>query len=143
MKVYLCGPINGAEAKDWREAVKREHPEFTYIDPMRNDYRGRENEVGIDKLIVEQDKFDVYDADALLVNYSGPSVGTSMEILYAWEIGRPVVLVSKPGTVMSPWLTYHVTRFEPSFFLAFEALKDIDANGAGLKAARLRGRPVA
>lgn len=122
MIVYLCGPINGCtdgEAKDWREAAKKDHPEHRYIDPMRNDYRGRENEEGIDALIVEGDKDDIIASEVLLVNYDKPSVGTSMEVLFAAESGRVVVVVVKPGTVVSPWLKYHSDAIVPSFAEAF------------------------
>src|SRR5262249_50278719 len=90
-KVYLCGPINGctdAEAKDWRNAVKRHFPDA--LDPMRRDYRGKEAESY--REIVELDKRDVEAADVILVNYDKPSVGTSMEILWAWLKETPIIL---------------------------------------------------
>jgi len=108
--VYLCGPINGcsdAEAKDWREFAKANLTTGT-LDPMARDYRGREREPGIDKEIVENDKIDIDNSDILLVNYVKPSVGTSMEILYAWERKKPIILVCEKDAVLSPWLTYHV-----------------------------------
>ena len=30
-----------------------------------------------------------------------------MEVLYAWQIGKPVVVVARPDAVISPWLRYH------------------------------------
>jgi hypothetical protein len=128
VKIYLCGPINGCtdgEAKDWRENAKSRYPQHTYIDPMRNDYRGRENEPGIDALIVEGDKQDIIDSDVLLVNYDKPSVGTSMEVLFAWEIGRGVIVVAKPGTTISPWLKYHASAIVPSFAEAFAKIEEL------------------
>lgn len=106
MKVYLCGPINGcsdSEANDWRTLVKGLLPDT--LDPMRRDYRGKEKMMY--REIVELDKVDVVSSDALLVSYSKPSVGTSMEILYAWERGKIVVVVSPSGATISPWLEYH------------------------------------
>lgn len=129
MKIYLGGPINGCtdgEAKDWREAAKKYNPEHTYIDPMRNDYRGRESEPGIDALIVEGDKDDILASDVLLVNYDKPSVGTSMEVLFASEQGRVVIVVAKPGTVISPWLKYHADAIVPSFVEAFVKIADME-----------------
>lgn len=120
MIVYLCGPILGCsdeECKDWREAAKKVLSHT--LDPMRRDYRGREQESY--KEIVEQDKADIDQADALLVNYDRPSVGTSMEILYAWQQGKPVYVVTKPETVISPWLRYHAEILY-SFASAFERL---------------------
>lgn len=104
--VYLCGPINGcteSEAKDWREYVKTRLP-FT-LDPMRRDYRGREEE-NLNEL-VELDKIDVMKSDVLLVNYDKPSVGTSMEVIFAWERGKVIVVVCREGAKTSPWLRYH------------------------------------
>jgi hypothetical protein len=114
MKIYLCGPINGCtdeECRDWREMVKLRLPNT--LDPMRRDYRGREAEAF--REIVELDKIDVSASDALLVNFDRPSVGTSMEILYAWERGKLIVVVHKEGAVLSPWLVYHSHRLFTSF----------------------------
>jgi nucleoside 2-deoxyribosyltransferase len=106
MRVYLAGPINGCtdkECRDWRETVKARLPDT--LDPMRRDYRGKEHEA-VDE-IVELDKIDVTNSDVLLVNFDKPSVGTSMEILYAWERGKLIVVVHREGAVLSPWLVYH------------------------------------
>jgi nucleoside 2-deoxyribosyltransferase len=108
MKVYLCGPINGctdAEAINWREVVKECFPQA--IDPMVRDYRGREAQDY--REIVDLDKRDVRAADVILVNYSKPSVGTAMEVLYAWTLGKPVIVWCAESTSISPWLRYHST----------------------------------
>lgn len=121
MKVYLCGPINGCtdeECKDWRESAKAQLPET--LDPMRRDYRGREAECVAE--IVEGDKQDIHESDAFLVNYDRPSVGTSMEIYLAWTLGKPVIVVTRPETVISPWLRYHSTKIVHSFDEAFRLL---------------------
>lgn len=105
--IYLCGPINGCtddECKDWREYVKSQW-DGVCIDPMVRDYRGREEESY--REIVELDKLDVAEANIILVNYDKPSVGTSMEIIYAWERGKRVVVVCCEGATISPWLRYH------------------------------------
>lgn len=116
MKVYLCGPINGCtdeECKDWREEMKAHLGPSCCIDPMRRDYRGQEAQAF--RQIVELDKLDVLEADAILVNYDRPSVGTSMEVLYAWMHHKPVVIVHPEGANISPWLRYHATHFATSF----------------------------
>lgn len=113
--LYLCGPINGctdAEAINWREHVKSIWPGHT-LDPMRRDYRGRESEC-VDE-IVELDKVDVAQSDALIVNYDRPSVGTAMEILWAFERGKFIVVVARPDAVISPWLRYHSHRIVHTF----------------------------
>ena len=118
--IYLCGPINGCtdeECRNWREYVKAQWPGIC-IDPMVRDYRGREAEAF--REIVELDKIDVAEADILLVNYDKPSVGTSMEILFAWQLGKRVIVVCRDDAVISPWLRYHAHHLTNSFD---EALK--------------------
>jgi nucleoside 2-deoxyribosyltransferase len=116
MKVYLCGPINGCtddEATGWREQSKKFLQTETY-DPMVRDYRGRELEPGIAKEIVENDKLDIQECDAVLVMYEKPSVGTSMEVLFAHQLGKLIVLVDRSGRPLSPWLIYHSNRTFPT-----------------------------
>jgi hypothetical protein len=107
--VYLCGPINGctdAECVDWRQfAISKLR--VNYLDPMVRDYRGREREPGLDKIIVKTDKEDIDNSTMLMVNYVKPSVGTSMEILYAWERSKVILIVCKKDEKLSPWITYH------------------------------------
>jgi nucleoside 2-deoxyribosyltransferase len=108
MKIYLAGPINGCtdeEANGWRSQVKKIHPDV--LDPMSRDYRGKEAENFRD--IVEGDKRDIYQSDGVLVYFEKPSVGTSMEVLYAYERRKPVVVVNVSGKPISPWLAYHAT----------------------------------
>lgn len=114
MKVYLGGAINGctdSECNDWRSAAIKLLDGHTPINPMDRDYRGREDECTAE--IVELDKRDIDDSDALLVSYLKPSVGTAMEILYAWERGKPIYVFTDLERV-SPWLTYHSTEILPS-----------------------------
>jgi nucleoside 2-deoxyribosyltransferase len=118
VRVYLCGPINGcsdSEAKDWREAAKLRLKDT--LDPMRRDYRGRESECCAE--IVVLDKRDIEGSDVVLVNYVKPSVGTSMEIFWAWLLGIPVIVACSPFAEISPWLRYHVTKIVHSFEDAF------------------------
>jgi hypothetical protein len=113
--IYLCGPINGCtdeECKDWRELVKSIWPGKT-LDPMRRDYRGKEDQ-SVNQ-IVEFDKIDLMNSDIILVNYDKPSVGTSMEILYAFERGKFVIVVAAEGSRISPWMTYHSHAIVRSF----------------------------
>ena len=82
--IYLCGPINGCsddEATGWRERVKGsfgKHEEVRFLDPMRRDYRGRENEPGIAQEIVDGDLQDIQESDVLLVAVPKPSIGTTV-----------------------------------------------------------------
>jgi len=88
---------------------------------MRRDYRGREDGFGVACEIVEGDKADIRDSDALiaLVNVTHPSAGTLMEILFAHVLGLPIAVwvegaeldpvTWRPTERVSPWIVYHAT----------------------------------
>ncbi len=125
--IYLAGPINGCtdeQAKGWREtaAVLFVMDGWAILDPMARDYRGKENEAVNE--IVEGDKADIDACDGVLVWFERPSVGTSMEVLYAWERGIPVVVVNRSGKPASPWLTYHARAVCSSASEALAALNE-------------------
>lgn len=105
--VYLAGPINActdSECIDWREEAKAGLRCKT-LDPMRCDYRGRENDCTAE--IVEGDKIDLDAADILLAMCPKPSAGTSMEILYCWERGKAVIAIVPESVPVSPWVRFH------------------------------------
>jgi nucleoside 2-deoxyribosyltransferase len=110
MKVYLAGPIAGCtdeQCNGWRNTVTAMLGEENVLNPMRRDYRGFD--VAPPAEIVEQDKADIDASTCVLVYYEQPSVGTSMEVLYAWERGKPVVIVTEQQ-YLSPWLVYHAAH---------------------------------
>ena len=118
MRVYLAGPIfqcEDSECIHWRQEVKKRLNGFKIIDPMERDYRGVTDE-NYEK-IVEEDKALIDSCDILLVNHLKPSVGTSMEILYAWERGKKILLISGNNEI-SPWLIYHSHKI-------FRSLEDV------------------
>lgn len=105
-RIYLGGPINGctdSECKDWRAAARAALPGWEVVDPMDRDYRGREDSCFQE--IVDLDKADIRGVDVMLMNCPAPSVGTSMEIFYGWQLGKRVLIVAT-GRV-SPWLRAH------------------------------------
>lgn len=131
MRIYLCGPINGRsddDCKGWREYVKGNfglspfRGRVVFVDPMDRDYRGRELEPGIAAEIVENDKRDIESCDVLVVYYDKPSVGTSMEVLFAHQLGKRILLVDKSGKPLSPWLLYHCKEVYGSLQEAVGAL---------------------
>lgn len=115
--IYLSGPIAGcedSEANDWRTLVENLSSvyHFKTKNPMVRDYREFDNKVmplATVNLIVEEDKIDIDLSQALIVNYDETErcVGTVMETIYAWEKGKIVVVVTRPGYFPSPWLVYH------------------------------------
>lgn len=129
LTVYLAGPINDctdAECRDWRERMKEELPDVIFLDPMRRDYRNLESmETAAE--IVENDKQDVMDSDVILVYHDRPSVGTSMEILYAFENGKYILTVGCTGKPLSPWILYHSSKVVSTLEEAIEELKGIES----------------
>lgn len=109
--IYLCGAINGCsdgEANDWRERVKSElEGRFVFLDPMRRDYRGKEDESVAE--IVHGDYDDIAASDVVLVAADRPSWGTAMETHHAFQSGKEVLVVCGQERV-SPWLRYHSHR---------------------------------
>lgn len=108
MKIYLCGGINGlsdSDAKDWREYAKAELAKhgIECIDPMRRDYRGREDEY-FDEIVMG-DIADIKASNALLANCARPSWGTAMEIKLAHSEHIPILSVVPVGPI-SPWLRF-------------------------------------
>lgn len=110
---YLCGGINGLsddECKNWREVAKTEL-KTDKLDPMRNDWRGQEDEKF--QSIVAADQQDIRDCDFVLVNATRPSWGTAMEIVYAFILHKPIVAFTE-GARVSPWLRFHCREIFPS-----------------------------
>jgi nucleoside 2-deoxyribosyltransferase len=123
MIVYLAGGINGlsdADAKDWREHVKK-YATFDTLDPMDRDYRGVEHEPGTPARIVSEDLADIDKSDILLVNAPRPSWGTAMEIHYASTMGKTVITVVPVGPI-SPWLSHFSTLVFVDLHKAIAAL---------------------
>lgn len=109
--VYLAGGINGCtddEAVAWREYVKDILGEANCLDPMRRDYRGREDAAYQE--IVEGDIADIDGSWIIIANCWQKSWGTPMEIFYAArDCGIPVLAVVPMDASISPWLRYHTT----------------------------------
>lgn len=133
IRPYLCGPIEGcddSECHDWRQdIIGAAFPRA--INPMRRDYRATVGDhARVEKYageIVVLDKRDIDACDVLLVRWmpDKPSVGSAMEILYAFEQGKPVVLwyTGNEGDFYSPWLAYHATTVVYTRDDAIEAVK--------------------
>ena len=123
-RIYLSGPImdeHAGVAREWRECAKHLLGDrFKLLDPMRRKFVDRQ--VDSANEIVEFDLQDVRDADLILVNYSKPSIGTSMEVFYAaHDLGRFVVAFSDfEFKDCSPWMARYCTKILPSLEAAAE-----------------------
>lgn len=112
MKVYLAGPITGLtfdEADDWRQVAieKLEYGGVTPLSPLRaekylakygkltDQYLG-ETPMVTDRGIMVRDHWDVSRCDAVLFYLKGAervSIGTVMELAWAYAYRKPVVVV--------------------------------------------------
>lgn len=114
-RVYLAGPIancDDSECCDWRNYASKwlKKRKALGVDPMRRDYRDRDAIQNWQyREIIDLDKKDILEADALLVNWTRISVGTAMECCFAWERHKPIVVVRGAAVPLSPWLLYHST----------------------------------
>ena len=119
---YLCGPIHertDSECRNWRNLAKERLITDT-LDPMRNDYRGRERDHVNE--IVDNDLKDISDADFLLVNATEPSWGTAMEIVYARQQGKFIVAYVGNLISISPWLRKHCSEIVSSLEIAIQLI---------------------
>lgn len=117
--VYLCGPILGRTDEDcvhWRERAAQLLDPIPVRDPVKlRDYRGKEHQDEAPEVIVLGDLKDINESACLLVMFDKPSVGTAMEIRYAFaERKIPVYVIDTSNSQRSPWLVFHTTRFFPT-----------------------------
>ena len=108
--VYLAGPITGLsynEAVSWRANAKQAlAPEIDCADPMRGvEFLRHETELQpsyssypftTNRGLMRRCHFDVCRSTALLVNLLGApsrSIGTVMELAWAYHLHKPVVVV--------------------------------------------------
>lgn len=97
MATYLAGPIAGCDdagKNRWREVATER------LGSVINPTQWSHNVVALDKAAIRR-------SEAVLAWCPHPTVGTSMEIMYAHMIGVPVVAVVPWGVSISPWLTAH------------------------------------
>lgn len=118
--IYLSGIIDGAteqEKQGWRDEVKSKWSGRCF-DPTIRDF----NIVSQYREIVESDLREIEQTDVLLAMYSRPSVGTSMEIVIAHKLGKPVVIIWNPKIIstISPWCRYFASVIVPNVDAALE-----------------------
>ncbi len=142
MKVYLAGPIAGMgddQAGQWRDdaTLLLNQDDIETVDPFKlRDFRGT---FGVaDLVVVEPDKADIDSCDVVLANCHIVSVGTSMEILYAWERGKLVVVIAPDPYHTSPWIRYHAHYLTDKLALALWEITQFKRMGSIGRAARFK-----
>lgn len=111
-KVYLAGPISGLtfdQGQDWRadaRAMLEPHGIDGYS-PLRQKHFLRDvgvlsgayaNPMATDRGIMTRDHFDCMTSDLILANmedWRSPSVGTIMELAWAYAYRKPLVVFGK------------------------------------------------
>lgn len=145
--VYAAGPITGLSydgATDWREeaALRLNSDRVEVLSPMRGKYHlkgttelqpeGYKNPMSTNKGIMGRDHFDCCRAHVLLVNLLGAtkgSLGTAMEIAWAYDRHIPVVLVMEAvnphrHAMLLEAATYIVPTLEEAYALVKALLNE-------------------
>jgi len=109
-KVYLAGPIKGctdAEIFRWRKTAAAVLDAPTLDPAAARNFAHKQSEDPLNE-IVNPDKRDIDASAIVLANCWQVSVGTSQEILYAWERGKYVVVViPEEEQPASAWIIAH------------------------------------
>lgn len=116
-KVFLSGPIRGLsrhQSLGWRnDANKLLAPKISTIHALRG--REKKETLPDPRIAIQRDKNDITKADVVLVNDTFDKVsmiGTSMEVIYAFERGKLVVIFGRAHE-SDYWLNFHShVRFE-------------------------------
>jgi len=123
--IYLAGPLRDCkenECSDWRKECKDKLSGwFNLLDPMRNNYK--EHEIADRNELVSMDKKDIIDSDIVLANTWKISVGTSMEILFAFEHHKIIIVIGEEKN-LSPWTVFHATKILPNVQEAIKYIKE-------------------
>lgn len=129
--VYLAGGINGHVGWDyptrWRQTAKEklEAAGYHVLDPLRGSVVNGNSTVIADILaIVDRDLLDIAQCDVLLVEMDWPEapyIGTAMEIRYAWERNKEIVMWGEANR-SSAWLWYHKSKWFDTLMIALEYL---------------------
>lgn len=129
--IYLSGSIRHEliigkpeKALDWRHrwTKKLEAEGYTIYSPLRNRDDGVKDSDSI-PLCIARDKADILKSDIILVNYLRPSDGTVMEIMYAYERDKIIIVVNNHSRSPSLWLSYHSAKIVNNFTEALEVIK--------------------
>lgn len=119
-KIYLCGVIqNCPEANEWRQEAIKKLTNFECLNPMDRKYEERHQ-----KDIIKFDKVSIVNSDIILVNANVPSWGTAMEILFAYQLHKIIIVFTKDKN-MSPWILFHSSIVTESLDQAIKHIHNI------------------
>ncbi len=75
------------------------------IPHIHNGENKKENHEKDPRQVFEWGSNEVAEADVIIAEVSYPSLGTGSEIMYAWQLKKPVVLLSRRGQYVSKFVT--------------------------------------
>jgi len=121
--IYLAGPVANVDdgGRDWRNELIDNNPTADFANPL-DEYNAPADNLQIDTNpttqnqvspteIVESDKELLRESDAVLVGYEDvQSVGTPMEVMWAYERGYTISVWLRDDSILSdlsPWYHYH------------------------------------
>lgn len=114
IKIYQCGPMAGCtddEMHGWREQLKKEYPNVTWLDPCDRSYKQQQW-----RRLVDDDIADIDTADYVLAYYWKTGTGSAMELSYNFYVAKKPSIVVVPGfKAVSPWLRYHADYLVDTF----------------------------
>ena len=109
-KVYLAGSMSTGHKSErqWRDKVYKIYKDCGQQSRCFNPYNFKwEKDKPSSKDIVDFDKALISVSSVVFVNASIPSIGTSMEQLFAYQLGKVVVVYIEESKVLSPWTEHH------------------------------------
>lgn len=120
MKIYVAGPITcQTEVENfyykfgqvdevdikWREELENKlGSNFVVLNPIRRNAQRWQSF----REIVGLDKYDIQQSDLVVANLYKSSVGTSMELMYAFMLNKPTIIISQHKN-LDPWIVNHST----------------------------------
>jgi len=136
--IYLAGPVAALEngGAEWRERAGRDYGEqYDFQNPLAKYNVPVEDLTVVDGVsdpddpttvgteeIVEEDKAKLRASDAVLVGYvDTQSIGTPMEVMWAFEREMPVAIWIRDETDimdLSPWYLHHAGAITNSVEMA-------------------------
>jgi nucleoside 2-deoxyribosyltransferase len=119
LRLYLAHPLDSRKAIRERELLFEEVTGIDLVNPFYDIHRGGSLSVDTGtaetwkedaKDIVERDVETIRNCDGLVaVLTRDQMIGTTMEIAYAHQMGKPVYIVDTAGLGKHPWISYHAT----------------------------------
>ena len=126
LTIYLSGPIQNvkerSEAANWRNEIKERYAEdFDFIDPMDNEWNTDQKSIYThSKAVVHVDKKLILDSDILFAHIPFPSVGTSMDIMWAHMHHKMVIVWCPLVAPLSAWIVEHANYIESNQYSAMQ-----------------------